>query len=504
MKLLKTLKSRAKFLRGFSTLEILIAFAIVTLALSAAASVSFGAQSLVLDGELYLGSILRAEEVFEKTFIMSSENDNEAQTSINFNQIINAENKIDDFYDEKIKVLDITPCIKKMSVNEKWLQENTPRFTFFSQVFSYPAFVKKSGEACSGKELFSQDWINYENSSLSAELKNVTDTDVVDDTVFISADILDTVNVADGSIITHSDLAIFDLKTPNLKISELDVGAGIFAFDFADGYVFAVINATTSQFVVIDVRDTANPALIAKRSLVLVNSEGSYPQGRSIKYFDSKVYIGTKETAGPEFHIFDVASPANPIEIGFLEITHNINSIAVRDDIAYLATSANSKELIVLDVKNPLAIFEMGSFNAGTSSPNDKDATSIYLLGNTIYLGRKRGTVTNPEFYMIDVFVPSSPALLGTSFLALTGTASSVSEIIVSSNIAFLATTDSTKGFFVLDTSAPENIKKISTAIFAHKLSALDIKDGVIYGVSSSDVLLDNKIYEIKSLQENI
>ena len=51
---------------------------------------------------------------------------------------------------------------------------------------------------------------------------------------------------------------------------------------------------------------------------------------------------------------------------------------------------------------------------------------------------------------------------------------------------------------------APENIKKISTAIFAHKLSALDIKDGVIYGVSSSDVLLDNKIYEIKSLQENI
>ncbi|MSR73009.1 hypothetical protein EXS61_00140 [Candidatus Parcubacteria bacterium] len=497
MRLLKILKNRATLSRGFSTLEILIAFAIVTLALSAAASVSFGAQSLVLDGELYLGSILRAEEVFEKTFIMSSENADETQTAINFNQIVSAKNKIDDFYNEKIEVLDITPCIKKMLVFEKWLQENTPHSTFFSQVFSYPAFVEKNGEACSDRELFPQDWENYENSSFSAELENITDIDVVDDTVFISADILDTVNVADGSVITHPDLVIFDIKTSNLKISELDVGAGILAFDFADGYVFAVADATTSQFVVIDVRDTAQPALIAKRSLVLVNSEGSYPQGRSIKYFDSKVYIGTKETAGPEFHIFDVTYPANPIEIGFLEITHNINSIAVRDDIAYLATSANSKELIILDVKNPLAISEMGSFNAGNSSPNDKDATSIYLLGNTIYLGRKRGTVTNPEFYMIDVFMPSSPSLLGTSFLGLTGTASNISEIIVSSNIAFLATTDSIKGWFVLDVSVPENIKKISTGTFAHPLSAFDMKNGVIYSVSSSDVLSENKIYEI-------
>ncbi len=462
--------------RGFSTLEVLIAFAIVTLSLVGAVSISFGAQSAVLDGQLYLGAISHVEDVFEKT---------QSDLPESFNYLVQATSTIDGFYQENFDVLNITPCVKKVTVAENWKQESIPKDLYFSQIFTSPLSFEKIAEPCSGEELYAQDWEDYVSHNFSIGIDDVTDVDFVDGLVFVSSNTGTT---------TDSDLFIFDSKKSYEKLAELDIGSGIFAIDATREYLYAVTDATSSQFVIIDVGDPSTPTITVKRNLFGVDPFGSYPQGRSIKYFDKKVYIGTKETAGPEFHIFDVSNPSTSFQVGFIEITHNINKIEVRDDMAYLATSADTKELIVIDVSNPSGMFEVGSFNAGTSAVNDRDATAIYLLGNSIYLGRKRGAVLNPEFYIIDVSISSAPQKVGDFNLALSGITSYVSEMVASSNLVFISTTDPSKGFFILDVSDLKNIKKVSMQSFDYPMPAIDFNGGIIYGID----FLNSDIYEIQ------
>lgn len=462
--------------RGFSTIEVLVAFSVVIVVLAGATSISFGAQPLLIDGQLYLAAISRTEEVLEKSRAILSED---------FEGFVSATSSVDSLYQEEIKVLDITPCVKKISVTEAWKQEGAAKELYFSQIFTSPLFFEKISEPCSGDELLMQDWQQYNTQSFSTEIEEVTDIDTVNDLVFISSNTATT---------TDPDLFIFDSKKSYEKLAELDIGAGIFAIDATHEYVYVATNATSSQLMIIDVSDTYAPVVVAESNLFGVDPFGSYPEGRSIKYFDGRVYVGTKETAGPEFHIFNVENPANPYQVGFIEVTHNINDIDVRDGIAYLATSADTKELIVMDVDNPSGMFEVGYFNAGTSAVNDRDATALYLLGHTIYLGRKRGAVLNPEFYMVDILDPSLPKKSGDFGLALSGITSYVSGIVASSDLVFISTTDPARGFFILDVSDPENIEKVSMQAFAHPLSSIDFLGGFIYAIDYSN----GDIYEIQ------
>ncbi|MFO0718865.1 MAG: hypothetical protein U0522_02470 [Candidatus Paceibacterota bacterium] len=468
--------------RGFSTIEVLIAFVVIIVSLSAAASISFGAQSLLIDSEFNLSAISRIEEVLEKSRSLFSED---------FESFILATSTVDGFYQEKVDILNITPCVKKISVMEAWKQEGVSKELSFSQIFTSPPFFEKIREPCSGDETLIQDWQKYDEQIFPTDIEGVTDVDVVGDLFFISSN---------AGTTADSDLFIFDSKKSYEKIAELDIGKGIFAIDATSEYVYVVTDATSSQFMIIDVSDPYVPVVVSERNLFGVDPFGSYPQGRSIKYFDGRVYIGTKETAGPEFHIFNVENPVNPYQIGYIEVTHNINDIDVRDGIAYLATSADTKELIVMDVNIPSAMQEVGYFNAGTSAVNDRDATAIYLLGKMVYLGRKRGAVLNPEFYMIDISNPLLPKKYSDFNLALSGITSYVSGIVASSNLVFISTTDSTQGFFILNVSDPENIEKVSSQYFSHPLSSIDMASG--YGEGEANIfsvdLSNGDIYEIQ------
>lgn len=153
---------------------------------------------------------------------------------------------------------------------------------------------------------------------------------------------------------------------------------------------------------VFDTRNRGLPGLMATTSLPGVS--GSYPNALSVFYYDSKIYVGTHRTAGREFHIYNATNPNNILWLGSLELNHNINAISVRNNFAFLATSGNSKHLIILDISNPNNIFLKSSL-ALTGS---EDAISIYQTGNNIFLGRKSGHL-NPNIFLISVINPDFP-----------------------------------------------------------------------------------------------
>jgi hypothetical protein len=98
-----------------------------------------------------------------------------------------------------------------------------------------------------------------------------------------------------------------------------------------------------------------------------------------------------------------------PKWLNALELNHNINDIYIREPYAYLATSGNTKDLIIVDISNP-------QFPAVISSldiPGSEDVLSLYALGYTLFIGRKKSLHNNePAFVIVDISNPQNPIIL--------------------------------------------------------------------------------------------
>ena len=251
----------------------------------------------------------------------------------------------------------------------------------------------------------------------------------------------------------------------------------------ANTHAYVANQDPNGQLQIIDISDLSNPLLVATSSLQGVDPSGSYPAAISIFYYNSRVYVGTAETAGPEFHIFDVSNPLSPIELGQIELTHNVHEIYVKNGLAYLSTSANSQELIILDINDPVNITELGSFNAAGS----QDSFSLHTLGNKLYLGRKKGNAANPELYILNTTTATSVISLGSKTINLNGANSAIVGIIVSGPLAFLATTDPNAGFQVWNISDPGSISNWSTFNYSEVAADMDFENNLIYIANRSN-----------------
>ena len=254
------------------------------------------------------------------------------------------------------------------------------------------------------------------------------------------------------------------------------LGSGINALDVANGTIFAALKNSTGQLAIIDpkIHLSESPSLIATSTLPGV--AGSRPEGWSIFYYDNRIYIGTRRTAGHEFHIFDVSDPHEPVWLGSREINHNINSIVVQSGLAFLATSGNARDLIVLDVLNPQAIFPVAEMDL----PGNEDGRSLALLGKTLYLGRFKSPASSihPDFYIIDIskiFDGEMPEILG-SYTVF----ADINSISIQHDLAILGTSkiaSNSSTLQILNIASTTNILPVATASTAQKITGVDYED---------------------------
>jgi len=226
-------------------------------------------------------------------------------------------------------------------------------------------------------------------------------------------------------------------------------------------YAFTAADSSVKQFRVIDVTDMNNPVLVAVRTLADVS--GSFPQGFRVYYYDKRLYITTRETAGNEFHVFDVSTPAAPVELGTgYAVNRTIESMVVAKKFhsgsdhyyAYLATDKDSAELTVLDVTNPAAITEIAF--ADQDLPGNQDGASLYLLANRLYFGRLSGGVS--ELFVFDASTPWS----GLRIIGQRDIGAGVIGLAVSGPFVWLATTKVSKEFQVYH-SDPYDLSPVNT-----------------------------------------
>ncbi len=449
--------------RGTLLLEILVALGLFSFIITSSFILSASNQAMVLSAEQARSSIYISKANLEDSILSLNQDFN-----IILSQPISSNN-----YFSSVLAKDISPCKKNVIASTSWLNNPYATTNLKSLAYSMEAF-NNLGKDCDGT---SPDitWGNASSSITIASSVNLNNN--------LSATALDVLNhyAYIGTIASTSESSnffILDLVNQNI-ISQLNLKVDINQIDVADNYAYVAVSGTSTQFRIINITNPVAPLQVA--AVTLKNVTGSFPAARSIFYFNEKVYIGTHRTAGNEFQIYDVQNPASPIWIGSIELNHNINMMYVRDSYAYLATSGNVRDVIILDISNPASIKQVATVDlTGT-----EDSESIYLLGNKLYIGKKKSIKpTTPEFVILDISYIPDIKTLGSMSLK-----STVSSIKVVGDYAFLALEDGSQHFKFLNITDPLNIQAIN-------IPSLDIPSGISLDYE------DNEIYFLS--QESI
>lgn len=478
-------------LKGSSTLELLIAFAILTLSLTAMVSVMFGNQSVAVDTETANAGLSEAGALLETARADAREDYLGLITSMPETFAVGPLT-----YTKTLTVADLTPCKKQATSTVTWsLGPLRPQKIELTTLITDVVGALQLGGDCFANPP-SGGWTNptrFASDTLSPG--KPTAIDVLDGIVYIGLDkapwlaIADTRNAVLGQ---NSGLFVSFPSLPLLtaQINSLDV---IRWTDPSTGakkrYLFAAIDTATNQFMVIDVTTMTAPQVVA---ILSPCATGSFPEGWYVYAYGDRLYFTTRETANKELHIYNIANPSVPVELPIgtagcygYELGSTIEQFVVRDQkvagvdkrYMFMATDQNSKEIRILDVTNSSSISEASNVDLA----GNQDGASIYLVGTNLYFGRMTSP-TGPELYVYNIANPSSPQLLGSREID-----ASVLGIRVASQFGFLATSKTNKEFQVWNVSNPSTITNIATYNFGNIASqGIDYEPDFIYATGQA------------------
>lgn len=441
--------------KGQSTLEVLIAMAVLAVSFVAVLGVVFSGQSVALDSQQEDTAIFLARQSLETAI---------SNAATDFSSLASSTATIDEFSLQTI-VSALSTTTKQVLSRVSWQFEARSReVELATLVTDWKALITTGGDTGGGGT--SGDWRNPRTlGTIDLGAGNqATGIDVVNKIVYLSAT-ASSQNKPDFFVVNAANGA-----SPFMHAS-LDTGPGLNAIDVAGTKAYVASESETAQLQIIDITLPSSPSVVSSLQL-----PGSGEEASTIHYSGGRVYIGTEQSSGPEFFVIDVSNPASPTSLGSYNVNADVNAIVVVGTTAYVANSGNT-ELLVLNVTNPAAISQVGSYNAAGTA----DGKSLFVSGTTLYLGRSSGS---GEFLILDV-TSSSPSLLATQAVG-----SDVNGIQQRDNLLFLATSDSNKEFQVWDIGNLASISMWSSFNFSQIGTGIDYEDNLVYmAVRSNDAL---------------
>jgi prepilin-type N-terminal cleavage/methylation domain-containing protein len=460
---------------GFSTLEIMIAMAIISIALVGALGANYSAQYWSITSQTSNEGLYKAKTKLEDLRALVKQDFYQANSSA-LTRSVDPTDPNDTaclagglcYYIQTI-ITDISSCSKFVEADVSWQVPNyaTTTTTLFTN-------LTNSGEATAlgGDCILNQPSGNWgtnapqtvENPSSPLTFspgKIFTSIDVLHKEIFATASTSPYFLVYNTPIaVGQNPVLAGSTDGSGMRLNDVDVEE-----DLATGrtYAFAAENATTTGLAVFDVTDPTTPTLVTERQLQGVDLYGSYPQAWRVYVYGGRLYLTTRETAGNELHIFNINVPTQPTEVGTgFALDRTVNDLVVRDQkvsgvvhrFAYLASQADAKQLSVLDVTNDV-ITEVA---AVAGAP---DGDSLALLGHTLYMGTEPSS--GPELYAFDVTNPASALpVLGSAELG-----ASVTTLRVSGSYLYVGTNKSGQEFQVWN-ATPASMSRLQSYSFSH------------------------------------
>lgn len=532
---------------GFATIEILITFAVGIIFLSAAIMVAFSDPTLARQISLESGQAATLDLALDSTSLATSTNfmgSTTARLMKNWNSptltIIETGSNP---YTITPTVNDIAPCYKEIINETGWDRgfggrEHTMTFGTGLANLAIAKALGKGG--CD--PIPSSEWASPIDDPNAAINVSGADggTDIAVRTFNEKRYAFTTSNPSGGGG-PKKEFTVVDVSDNNIQPSDekgsIPKDKGLLGLVVVGSYAYALNNDPLNQLQVISLTTPEAPFKVGTPFALPVgncnNGTNCQRIGRSISYYDGYLYIGTGAsqaggTANKEFFIYCISDSSvagctatTPVFRASLNIDHNINDIVVKDNFAYLATSADYGELTVVNITTKTVpslpanyvsapTINNQKYNALTTTggASDEDATSIYVLGKYAYLGRKNVNNSNKsDFYVLDISNPSSITKVGSTRLMPLCSGNScnnnpvyLSGLVVQGKTAFLSTYDSNKSFYIVDVTnpaAPALKNSCSDDINTSQFStALEFKDNQAYLVHAQGSVFLKIVYD--------
>lgn len=403
------------FNQGFSVLEIIIALALLVTIIVSTTEVLMGLQYWSLTNVVANEALYKNKSQLETTRIVAANNFQSASSTLfvradDTNKASDQECALGGFcFFTRTQVTDISSCAKFIKSEVAWRlgqRYSTSSITLPTYLADSAEIIAQSGDCVT--ILPENNWLisggKIRNSIVREPLLSAG-IDLFNSVLYVVASSspqlsMYTIPENSGDELKLVGSSTFDGNRLNAIEIWRDYGSG-------RQYAYVMQHVTNQQLGTIDVTDISNPQWLNSSTLLGVNSSSSFPQGWRLIAYGKRLYVVTRETAGPELHIFSLDNPREPLEISSarFDLNRTVNDLLVRDQMIdgvrrrflYIAGSANLKELGIFDVTGDVPIELKGINLSGT-----EDAISIYLNGNSLYLGRKNRP-SGPELYVFSV-----------------------------------------------------------------------------------------------------
>ena len=446
---------------GFSTIELLITFAVGIVFLTAAMMVAYSDPTLARQVSLESGQAAALDVALDSSALATSTTNIGyiiERLSKNWNATIaNVSANGTNPYDVTPTITDIAPCFKEVTNVTGWnlgFGNRSHTMTFGTGLGNLSIAQALGRGGCDPTP--PGEWDNPETTGLTISPSSYNGKGTGIDVALINGNTYGVIS-GDNPGANKKDLIVVNLSNSETlsEVSQTDLSdVGYTDVVVGKNYAYVVRNDSAIHIQIINLSNPTTPTVASQ----IILPQAPTAVVRSIAYYNNLLLVGTQYLACPgscsasqnnEFHIYNVSNPAIPVHVGLLNINHNINDIMVKDNIAYLATSDNNAELMLVDISNPATLVHPDvsgkKFNAG----GNFDGTSLYVLGNYAYLGREKATGLNFDLYKIKI---SNLTAEKWRRLNLTGgTGTEVTDIYVQGNLAFVINSDSTKTFQVWD-----------------------------------------------------
>jgi Tfp pilus assembly protein PilV len=420
--------------RGFGTLEIIIALALMIVVIVGAVNANISAQYWSMTSETSNEGLYKAKTIIEQLRATASKDFQSASSSpltVSMNPLDGADTACiagGMCYSIKRTVFDISSCSKFTEAYVEWrlgMRYPTTTESLYTNLTNNNEIIALGGDCLLNEP--EGDWTSGSldtvgSLSLTPLGAYISGIDVLQKRIYLVSS-------------TSPQLRVFAVPNtapgnPSLLGSTGGTGRRLNSVDairdMSTGrtYAFVTQNASTSQLAVFDVTDSSLPSFVSERTLSGVDKTGDHPEGwRLFSYggrffeggaykYEQRLYVTTRETTGPELHIFNINAPTQPTEIvsAATSLNRTVNDMVVREQMyngtlhryLFLAedpgASPYTKHLRVYDVTDDSPVEVAWADLSGTA-----DGLSLFLTGNRLYLGRESGS--GPELYVFDVQV---------------------------------------------------------------------------------------------------
>jgi len=242
---------------------------------------------------------------------------------------------------------------------------------------------------------------------------------------------------------SSGELHIVNVTDPTnaTLVGSLEVGADVNDVVVSGNFAYLATSNASREVIVANISNKSAPSIAGQYNIP------DTQRALSVALVYPKLYIGAEKKTGsgkPEFRVFDVTSSKNIVSVGTFDPDADINSIVLEDNVALLATSDATKELIKLNVSNPAAISQVAVANLAGAGP----ANSVARSGSTIVVG-KNNQSGNPDFFVLNDGGSSLP-VVGSLNL---GTQNN--DVKIFGSVVFVGTNTSAKGLVLVDITNP-------------------------------------------------